>query len=136
MIYIAYVGVIFGVIQLVPVDRKNPSVKMSENFVDIYKTPQNIKHILQRACYDCHSNETIYPRYSYIAPISWSIKNHIKETYNKDLQLSMLENSIADLEQERMPLRGYIAQHPKARLTKQETTQLIDYLKEIENTIK
>ena len=100
MIYIAYVGVIFGVIQLIPVDRKNPSVKMSENFVDIYKTPQNIKNILQRACYDCHSNETIYPRYSYIAPISWSIKNHINEgrehmnlsiweTYNKDLQLSM-----------------------------------------------
>ena len=147
MIYIAYVGVIFGVIQLIPVDRKNPSVKMSENFVDIYKTPQNIKNILQRACYDCHSNETIYPRYSYIAPISWSIKNHINEgrehmnlsiweTYNKDLQLSMLENSIADLEQERMPLRGYIAQHPKAKLTKQETTQLIDYLKEKENTIK
>ena len=48
----------------------------------------------------------------------------------------MLENSIADLEQERMPLRGYIAQHPKAKLTKQETIQLIDYLKEIENTIK
>ena len=60
----------------------------------------------------------------------------IWETYNKDLQLSMLENSIADLEQERMPLRGYIAQHPKAKLTKQETIQLIDYLKEIKNTIK
>jgi hypothetical protein len=35
--------------------------------------------IFRSACYDCHSNETRYPWYSHIAPVSWWMKHHINE---------------------------------------------------------
>lgn len=134
--------VVFGLIQFIPVDRENLSVKYNENFVEIYKTPKNIQKILQKACYDCHSNETNYPQYAYIAPISWSIKHHINKgrkhlnfsiwsTYNDDQKKGMLENAIADIEQDRMPLKGYIAQHPEAKLSNEEEILLINYFKNI-----
>ena len=130
--------VIFALIQFIPVDRTNPPVKVKDNFVDIHKTPSDVKEILVKSCYDCHSNETRYPDYSYVAPVSWSVKHHINEgrdhlnfsvwgTYSKELKKGMLENTAADIKQNRMPLAGYIAQHPEARLTPAEQKILVDY---------
>ena len=134
--------VFFAVIQLIPVDFTNKPVKKSENFVDLFQTPGNIRQTLKNSCYDCHSNETEYPQYVKIAPISWSIKHHVNEgrehlnfsewgTFNQDLKRNMLENSIADLQQNRMPKEGYVAQHPEARLTPEAKNDLINYLSEL-----
>ncbi len=134
--------IIFALIQFIPVDRTNLPVKKNQNFVDIFKAPTEVQVLLKNTCYDCHSNETIYPDYAYVAPISWSIKNHINEgrehlnfsiwsTYNKELKKGMLENTIADLEQNRMPINGYTAQHPEARLQASEKQTLIEYFKGI-----
>lgn len=95
-------------IQFIPVDRENKPIDSKNNFVDIYKTPQNIKVILKNACYDCHSNETIYPNYAYVAPISWTIKDHINEgrehlnfsewgIYNKELKENAIEKTVSSL---------------------------------------
>jgi hypothetical protein len=73
------------------------------NFVDARKSPEKIRTLLKNACYDCHSNETVYPKYAFIAPVSWSVKSHVNEgrehlnfsvwgTYNKDLKENMLLN--------------------------------------------
>ncbi len=134
--------IVIAVIQFVPIDRENKPVDKKDNFVNIYKAPSNIENMLKRACYDCHSNETVYPDYAYVAPISWSVKNHVNEgrehlnlsewgTYSKELKKGMLENSAADLKQDRMPIAGYIAQHPEARLGDAEKKILIDYLEKI-----
>ena len=69
-----WLAIVFVAIQLIPVDRENKPVDKENNFVDVYKTPEHIKTILKNACYDCHSNETHYPGYSYIAPVSWQSK--------------------------------------------------------------
>lgn len=66
-------------IQLIPIDRTNPPVNEKDNFVKVENTPKEVEVLLKKACYDCHSNETKYPSYAYIAPISWSIKHHINE---------------------------------------------------------
>ncbi len=134
--------VFFALIQFVPVDFTNKPVVKSHNFVDIFQTPGNIRQTLKQSCYDCHSNETEYPKYVKIAPISWSIKNHVNEgrehlnfsewgTFNQDLKRNMLENAIADLQQNRMPKEGYVAQHPEARLSPEAKNDLIAYLSEI-----
>ena len=134
--------VIFGLMQLVPVDKVNPPVKVSENFVSVFNTPKNVQEILKSACYDCHSNETIYPDYAKIAPVSWAIKDHINEgrehlnfsiwtTYNQDLKKNMLESSIADLEQNRMPIAGYTVYHPDAKLNDAQKKVLINYFTDI-----
>lgn len=134
--------IIIALIQFIPVDRTNKPVDKKVNFVDVFQTPDNVKQILKTSCYDCHSNETVYPKYAYVAPISWSIKHHINEgrehlnfsewgTFNQDLKKNMLENSIADIKQDRMPMPGYIAQHPEARLSEAQKKILVDYLENI-----
>lgn len=134
--------IIFALIQFIPVDRRNPTVKGKHDFVNIYQTPSDVSEILKKACYDCHSNETRYPEYAYVAPISWSVKHHVNEgrehlnlsiwgTYNRELKKGMLENSAADLKQNRMPIPGYMAQHPEARLSEAEKKLLVDYLEGI-----
>ncbi|MDR2205514.1 MAG: heme-binding domain-containing protein [Flavobacteriaceae bacterium] len=136
--------VIIVVIQFIPIDRTNKPVKKSENFTDIYHAPEKVTVILRNACYDCHSNETVYPKYAYIAPISWSIKNHINEgrehlnfsefgTYDSDVKKEVLKNSIKTLKERAMPIPGYIAYHPKANLTNAKRHFLIEYFEEILN---
>jgi len=134
--------IVIALIQFIPVDRTNKPVDRKQNFTDIYQTPENIKTLLKNACYDCHSNETVYPDYAYIAPISWSVKHHVNEgrehlnfsefgTFNRDLKKSMLENSAADLKQNRMPLPGYIVYHENARLSAAEKILLAEYFEGI-----
>lgn len=129
-------------IQLIPVDRTNLPVKKSENFVDIFQTPENVKEILKNACYDCHTNETVYPDYAYIAPISWSIKDHVNEgrehanfsiwgTYNKEIKQSILEKSAKTIREGSMPLPGYIVYHHSANLNAGEKKVLSDYFETI-----
>jgi hypothetical protein len=72
----------FVLIQFIPIDKTNVAVKSSVNFVDVKKTPPKIRALIKSACYDCHSNETVYPKYAYFAPISWSVKSHVNEGGN------------------------------------------------------
>jgi hypothetical protein len=58
----------FIILQLVPVARTNPAVVREPQ----WDSPQT-RELAQRACYDCHSNETVWPWYAYIAPVSWQI---------------------------------------------------------------
>lgn len=128
----------FIAMQLIPVDRVNPPVKKSENFVDLLQPPAKVQKLLKNACYDCHSNETIYPKYAYVAPISWSVKHHVNEgrehlnfsvwgKYNKDLKDGMLEKSVNEIKDEMMPMPAYIIYHDNAKLTKEERALLEDY---------
>ncbi|MCH5142043.1 heme-binding domain-containing protein, partial [Mammaliicoccus sciuri] len=66
---------LFLVIQLIPTSKKNEVVDKSLEIT----AEEGIMDILRTACYDCHSNETVYPWYSYIAPFSWTISKHVKE---------------------------------------------------------
>jgi cytochrome c551/c552 len=66
-----------GVLQLVPVTRGNPPVVS-----DIPTTPE-VKAVLQRACYDCHSYETVWPSYARVAPVSWLIAHDVREGRNE-----------------------------------------------------
>ncbi|MDH5429724.1 MAG: heme-binding domain-containing protein, partial [Nitrospirota bacterium] len=60
-------------IQFIPVNRTNPP--MEEEIVAL----PDVKAILKRACYDCHSNETIWPWYSQVAPASWLLAWDVAE---------------------------------------------------------
>lgn len=140
--FIYWFLVIFALIQFIPVDRTNKPVDKKVNFVNVFQTPENVRGILKKACYDCHSNETVYPNYAYVAPVSWSVKHHINEGrehvnysewghYNKELKKSMLVNSANSVKNYTMPMPGYIAQHPAANLTKAERVLLVNYFENI-----
>lgn len=60
-------------IQFIPVKRTNPAV------VYDFDGPSDVKAVLQRSCYDCHSNEADWPWYSHVAPVSWLVAHDVKE---------------------------------------------------------
>ncbi len=116
--------VVLGVvgIQVVPVDRSNPPVTMD------VPAPDHIKKILVRSCYDCHSNETAWPWYSYVAPMSWFVADHVHEgrehfnfsewdTYDADDRMHIIEECAEEAAEGEMPLESYLITHRDAALT-------------------
>jgi len=67
------VAILFTAIQLIPVARSNPPEAGNPD------APAAIVGFLKRACYDCHSNQTRWPWYSFIAPASWLVSLHLAE---------------------------------------------------------
>ncbi len=67
---------------------KNKSEGMSKNDITtLYAVPENVQSILKTSCYDCHSNNTVYPWYSQVQPVAWWLDGHIKDG-KKDLNFS------------------------------------------------
>lgn len=142
-----WVMVIFVLIQLVPIDRTNKPVDKKQNFVDVLQSPKQVQEILKNACYDCHSNEVKYPKYAYVAPISWSVKHHINEgrervnfsewtSYNAEQKDHILDDVIESVQNKEMPLKGYIPMHPEANLTDVQRKIFTDYFTELQKSGK
>ncbi len=133
---IVVIGIILLVlIQLVPYgkDHSNPSV-VSEPAWDSPKT----RNLALAACYDCHSNETIWPWYSNIAPISWLVYRDVAEGRKHlnftDWQSSRLREPgelASAVSEGEMPPPQYLLMHTAARLSSAEKTQLADGLQKL-----
>jgi hypothetical protein len=113
---------LFLVIQVVPVDRTNPSVE-----TEVSASPE-VRAVLRRACYDCHSNETVWPWYSRIAPVSWQVARDVREgraalnfsTWNRldpKNRLEAMHESAEKVAEGEMPPAIYLPTHPEARLS-------------------
>src|SRR5215472_9764406 len=63
--------------QFVRVDRTNPPSKPGASLLALSSTPPHVRAILDRSCRDCHSNDTRWPWYSRVAPISWVLLQHV-----------------------------------------------------------
>jgi cytochrome c551/c552 len=86
-----------------------------------------------RACNDCHSNETIWPWYSHIAPISWLVAHDVNEgrsegNISEGHELESHE-MIEKIREGEMPMTIYVIMHPEADLSDAETEQLISGLR-------
>jgi Haem-binding domain len=75
--------VVFIVIQFIQPARNKSGQALPADFAKIYQVSANVERILQNACYDCHSNSTIYLWYSNIQPIAWMMARHIKNGKGK-----------------------------------------------------
>ena len=126
---------IFIGIQFIPVEKTNPPVKSDLG------APDNIASILRASCYDCHSNETNWPWYSSVAPVSFLVAGDVVEgrehlnfsewdNYSSKEQSELLAEMIEEIEKEAMPLTSYTFTHPNAKLDPYR----INLLKEWVNT--
>jgi hypothetical protein len=116
-------------IQFVPVDRSNPPVTGE------IAAPVPVMEVLEGSCYDCHSNETRWPWYSRVAPVSWRIAQHVRMGRG-DLNLSEWQSLSAEdqdhvreeiwekVEKGAMPLSDYLRMHPEAVLTESQRDAL------------
>ena len=123
----AVVVVLFGLIQLVPYGREhsNPPV-IAEPAWDSPAT----RALAKRACFDCHSNETTWPWYSHVAPISWFLQSHVEEgrqrlnfsEWNKPYRAAT--KASREVKNGGMPLSSYLLMHSEARLGDAEKAEL------------
>ncbi|TGL21596.1 heme-binding protein [Leptospira bourretii] len=120
-IFFILVGVLL-VLQFFPIDRSNPPVKSE------IQTSAETKEILKRSCYDCHSNETVWPTYSYIFPASLLISHHVEEGRDElnfsefglltdKKQNKKIYEIWEQVEEGEMPPKDYLLLHPSARLS-------------------
>jgi hypothetical protein len=121
-------------IQLVPVDRSNPPVTGE------IEAPADVKSLLERSCYDCHSSETRWPWYSRVAPVSWLVAHDVEEGREhvdfsswKQLSAGDRAHALEEIEEvmvdEEMPLWFYLPLHPEARLAEADRERLIAWAK-------
>ena len=122
------INLIFLAIQLIPVDRSNPPIVREPKW-DSTQTRAYAK----RACFDCHSNETQWPWYAYLAPLSWRVAGHVQ---NARAKLNMSDWFPGDGDEaarlvagDKMPLWDYQLLHSAARLTDTDKTAFISGLK-------
>ena len=118
------------VIQLVPYgrDHDNPPVVAEPS----WDSPQT-RVLAVSACFDCHSNETVWPWYSNVAPISWLVQRDVDEgreevNYSEWNRPQEGEESAETVREGEMPPRTYLLTHPEARLTDAQLTALADGL--------
>ena len=131
---VALVGAgLFVVAQLVPYRIDNPKV-VAEPAWDA-----STRDLLARACFDCHSNETKKPWYSYVAPLSWYTAHHVEEG-RSELNFSewtantrKIDEAIETIEEGEMPPNYYtwFGLHGDSKLTDAEKDQLIAGLRAI-----
>ncbi len=129
LVVVALIG--FGLLQLVPYGRNhtNPPVVAEPT----WDSPQT-RELAKRACFDCHSNETTWPWYSNVAPMSWLIQRDVDSGRRR---LNFSEWNSARRERGRMgesvaegsmPPWYYVILHPSANLSNAETQQLANGL--------
>ncbi len=122
---IATLGVAAVAIQFVPVDRTNPPVEGAAF------APAEVESVLRRACYDCHSNETNWPWYSHVAPISWLTAHDVHEgrdalnfstwsALDRKAQLDAIGKSWEEVQDHDMPPWYYLPLHWNAHLSSED----------------
>ena len=119
--------VIFIAIQAVPYGHGhlNPPVRVEPK----WNNPVT-RELAVRACFDCHSNQTVWPWYSYVAPASWLVQRHVEEGREElnfsewDLPQDEAEEAAEEVLEGNMPMRNYVWLHPEAKLTDSERQAL------------
>jgi len=130
--------VIFIGIQFVRPGLTNPPVDESQTIFARLQVPPDVVATFDRSCRDCHSNKTVWPWYTQVAPVSWWLKNHVNEG-RRDLNLSEWAKLPADRQDRKlrqicdevqdgqMPLASYLPMHPAAKLSEQDKKTLCEW---------
>jgi hypothetical protein len=117
-------GILMVLVGTFVVARENPPVTRTIQ----WDSPQT-EELARRACFDCHSNETVWPWYSYVAPVAFLVAHDVEEgreemNFSTDENLNVRE-MIEQIEDGEMPPRIYLPTHPEANLSAEEKEALI-----------
>ncbi|MBB5334430.1 heme-binding domain-containing protein [Chryseobacterium koreense] len=138
------IGIVIGIIfvgmilQFITSPKNVSTVPYTQNFVHGFNPPKDVEILLQKSCFDCHSNNTAYPWYAEIQPIGMLLANHISEgkeklnfdelkNLGKRQQRSRFTGIIEQIEQNKMPLKSYLFMHKDAALSEKNKKVLTSY---------
>ncbi len=125
------IAVLLGVAQLVPVSRSNPAVNASATIEAKEKLPSAVQAVFQGSCANCHSNQTEWPWYSRVAPVSWMVAHDVRTgrrhmnfsewgSYSSEKREQQLEEICEQLTNGDMPDPKYLWLHRAAKPTQQQ----------------
>lgn len=126
-------------IQIIPTKFNNKIVNKTDDFISIYGVPDKIATRIKTSCYDCHSNNTIYPWYSNLQPMNMFMSQHIEEgkdklnfsefgTYSDRRKRSKLKSIISQIKNDKMPLTSYTMLHWDASFSVEEKKEILEDL--------
>lgn len=120
-------------IQLIPYGRSHPNPAV--NAEPAWSQPE-IRRLVEAACFDCHSNQTRWPWYSHVAPVSWvvyrdTVKGRQALNFSEwgGAQLEAASEAAESVLEGEMPPALYLLGHPEARLSPADRQRLIDGLR-------
>jgi hypothetical protein len=127
---------------------KNQSPLLSPNDITLHvRVPDSVLHLLKRSCYDCHSNNTVYPWYDRIQPVAWWLQYHVDHgkhslnfsefgSYSAEQQGKKFRNIGKEIKDDDMPLDSYLWIHKDAVLSPQEKDLLIRWAAGMSGNVK
>ena len=132
--------VTFVIIQFFDPAPVNPITNATTFMLTYRPASVEVTNLLKNSCFDCHSYETDYAWYAYVAPVSWYIDNHVSEgrehvnfskwtSYTPEEHEHILGECHEEIEQLHMPLKSYQLLHSDARLSEEERELLLGYFK-------
>jgi Haem-binding domain len=126
---------LIALIQFVRPSMSNPPVDSTREITAIHPVTQVIASTLERSCNDCHSNRTVWPWYSQVAPVSWLVAHDVNEgrnalnfsewrLYGPEKAQKLLGEICETVREGEMPVKQYTLLHPRARLTPSDVHSL------------
>jgi hypothetical protein len=128
ILVVAALGLVFVIAQVIQPARANPPVDAARTLAAQLGPASAAAQVLDRACGDCHSNATVWSRYSRIAPLSWAIASAVAEgrkavnfsdwaAYSPERRQALIAQSCRDASSGQMPPSLFLMLRPQARLS-------------------
>ena len=135
-------GFLLVLIQFVRTSRINPPVDPAREIAAVHPTTPAVSTLLQRSCNDCHSNRTVWPWYSNVAPASWLVAHDVNDgrdalnlsewtAYDAEKQQKLIGKMCAEVKDHEMPEPQYTLMHPRARLNASDVQTLCSWAQQV-----
>ncbi len=145
IISISLIGFLI-LIQFVPNDLPENTTVNEQDLFETEQLPADIRQLLTKSCYDCHSNQTVYPWYSFIAPMSWLVAKDTRDgreklnfsewgSLKKRSKIKSLSEIAEEIESGNMPFPAYLIIHQDAKLDKNDKENLIKWTDQLAEQI-
>jgi hypothetical protein len=119
--------------------KTNPETDLALDVNAHLQLSPEVAAILDRACRDCHSNQTQWPWYSHVAPVSWFVIDHVNDgrshlnfsewgRYEGGEVADQLRSICREVRSGVMPLNSYLWMHRNAKLTDEDVKVLCDWV--------
>ena len=136
--FLAALVLFLVVAQFVGPGRTNPAIEPAQALEAHAAVPVAIGATLRRACFDCHSDETRWPAYARLAPVSWLVIGHVNEGrerlnfsrwggYHPFERADLLDDACKAVRGGEMPLASYLLLHGDARLSSSDVSALCEW---------
>jgi Haem-binding domain len=147
--YLKYGGyfsvVALVIMQFIPV-KKNNSNDVTKDITTAFPVPAEVLTIMKTSCYDCHSNNTVYPWYNAIQPVAFYLAHHVDEgqhevnfnefaSYKPRRQYKKFNEIIEQIEEGEMPMWSYTAIHRETALNDTQKSLMINWAKAMKDTL-